>query len=59
MPRLIYGFCRAIASRVLWVGERIHKRVVLVMQIRERVGREEEGGVGKEGRGEEQSEGER
>lgn len=38
MSRLIYGFCRAIASRV-WVGERIHKRVVLVMQIRERVGK--------------------
>ena len=37
MPRLIYGFCRATASRV-WVGVRIHKRVVLVMQIRERVG---------------------
>lgn len=40
MSRLIYGFCRAIASRV-WVGERIHKRVVLVMQIRERVGKRE------------------
>lgn len=38
IPRLIYGFCRATASRV-WVGVRIHKRVVLVMQIRERVGK--------------------